>query len=369
MFKTSTKASAKKTPNDATRAAYRDNSLANTSDVQGSTSTSNDSNNKAITQVVKKKPGRPRKNPIREHEPRKGISLQPNNIANHIEFIYGEPAVFKKLWGYYKAMAIGQLQFIFRPDEVIIYGVDHMQKSKMRTRIDVKKINHYYCRQLLSIGISNANTENIMLSIDETYNKIAIYSEVGSLHRNIKTILSNEIEIDENRVINLIDKVPEFKNEEEFLDTDYTLKFELPGKYFKKMLTNIKLFSEELSIRQDAQNEPLMFEYQDKEKKIKSKNIVKNSKKIKLQSNLKDDTFLVKVNLDYIKPISSALASENITIWAHEKKPLVTSVSLDNGTVEIKILTDITTICAATSLHNLSQQSLRTSSISSGNKL
>lgn len=290
---------------------------------------------------TKKKPGRPRKNPVREHEPRKGISVQPHNIANHIEFIYSEPSVFKKLWGYYKAMAIEQLQLIFRQDEIIIYGIDHMQKSRMRTRIDARKVNHYYCKQPLTVGISNSNTENIMLSIDETYNKIAIYSESGSIHRNIKTTLTNEIEIDENRVINLVDRVPEFDDEKAFLDDDYTLKFELPGKYFKKMLTNIKLFSEELSIRQDGPNDPLMFEYQDKEKKIKSKNVVKNSKKIKLRSTLKDDTFLVKINLDYIKPISSALASENIAIWTHEKKPFVTSVSLDNDAVEIKILTDI----------------------------
>lgn len=289
--------------------------------------------------AVKKKPGRPRKNPVREKGPINGIVNQPNNPNNQIEFVYDEPAIFKKIWNYAKCMAIESLQLIFRPSEVIIYGDDHTQKSRMRVRIDASKLNHYYCREPTECGIFNKNVEAIMMSIDETYNKISILIEIKDMRKHINLVLSNDIEIDENRRIELHASYPHLVDEMEFLDQDYTLRFELPGKYFKKMLSNMRLFSDQIAIRQDGPTEPLMFEYKNTVKKVFSKNIIRNSKKVKLQSTLtKDETFHSSFLIDYVKPIGLALASENITIWAHEKKPLTFIVILDN-IVEVKIIT------------------------------
>ena len=131
-------------------------------------------------------------------------------------------------------------------------------------------------------------------------------------------------------------------NENMFLDKDYTIKFELPGRYFKKMISDIRTFSDQITIRQDGPNEPLIFEYTKHDKKVKSYNIVRNNKNINFISNLKDDeTFRVSFNIDYVKPISSALLSENITIYAHENKPLMFSIYMDKSAVELKILTEI----------------------------
>ena len=78
------------------------------------------------------------------------------------------------------------------------------------------------------------------------------------------------------------------------------------------------------------------------DKKIKSYHIVRNNKSINFTSKLKaDDTFRVSFKIDYVKPISSALLSENITIYAHENKPLIFSIAMDKNTMELKILTEI----------------------------
>lgn len=292
--------------------------------------------------VQKKKPGRPRKNPIREHGPRLGVAKEPQNSANRVEFEYDEPSIFKKLWMYAKNMAMESMQIIFRPDEVIFFGVDHSQKSRMRVRIDANKINHYYCDGTVECGIANKSVEPIMTAIDESYNKIIINVEAKNAHKNIKIVLCNDIEIDERRRIDLDVSYTPISDEEQFVDTDYSLKFELPGKYFKKMLTNVRLFSDQIAIRQDGPNDPLIFEHKNTLKRICSKNVVRNGKKIKLQSNLdENDTFLSCFKIDYIKPISAALSAENITIWAHEQKPLCFIVTFDSCVVEVKILTDV----------------------------
>ena len=290
----------------------------------------------------KKRPGRPRKTPVREPRPRFGIVNKPKDESNYIEFLYDKPLIFKKLWQYFKLMAVDKIQIIFRPSEIILWSEDHHKKSKMRIKINTDKVNHYFCPEELDIGMSCKNPELIMATIDKTYTSIVFLSKTGYTQKDIRIILKNDIEIDESHRIELIGEYDKISNENMFLDTDYTIKFELPGRYFKKMISDIRAFSDQITIRQDGQKEPLIFEYMKSDKKIKSFHIVRNNKLINLVSNLaEDETFRVSFKIDYVKPISSALLSENIVIYAHENKPLMFSIMMDKSAMELKILTEI----------------------------
>ena len=69
---------------------------------------------------------------------------------------------------------------------------------------------------------------------------------------------------------------------------------------------------------------------------------MRNNSIIKFVSNLKtDETFRVSFKIDYVKPISAAILSETITIYAHEDKPMCFSIGLDKNAVDVKILTEI----------------------------
>lgn len=292
--------------------------------------------------VQKKRPGRPRKTPLREPRPRNGIVNIPKDDNNFIEFLYDKPLIFKKLWQYFKLMAVDKIQIIFRKTEIILWSEDHHKKSKMRIKINANKINRYYCSEELDIGMSCKNPELIMNTIDKTYTSILFLSKLNYMQKDIRIILNNEIEIDESHRIELIGEYDKISNEAQFLDDEYTIKFELPGRYFKKMISDIRAFSDQITIRQDSPEEPLIFEYMKTDKKIKSYHIVRNNKSINFTSKLKaDDTFRVSFKIDYVKPISSALLSENITIYAHENKPLIFSINMDKSTMELKILTEI----------------------------
>ena len=291
----------------------------------------------------KKKPGRPRKTPLKEPRPRNGIVVNPKDESNFIEFLYDKPLVFKKLWQYFKLMAVDKIQIIFRVDDIILWCKDHHNKSRMRIKINSNKVNHYYCSGELDLGIRCKHLELIMSTIDKTYTSILFLSKIGYTQKDIRIILNNMMEIDESHKVELIGEYDKISNENTFLDTDYTIKFELPGKYFKKMISDIRSFSDQITIRQDGIDEPLIFEYIEQVgKKIKSYHIVRNNKNIKFSSKLKEDeTFSVSFKIDYIKPISSAMLAETITIFAHEGKPLMFSVMMDKNTAEVQILTEI----------------------------
>ena len=239
-------------------------------------------------------------------------------------------------------MAVDKIQLIFRKKEIILWSEDHFKKSKMRVKIHGEKINYYYCSEEIDVGMSCKNPELIMNTIDKSYTNIMFLSKVNYTQKDIRIILNNEIEIDESHKIELVGEYDKISNESQYEDDDYMIKFELPGRYFKKMISDIKAFSNQITIRQDGPDEPLLFEYVKSDKKIRSYNIVRNNKLISFESKLgEDDTFCVSFNIDYVKPISSALLSENIIIKAHENKPLSFSVLMDNKTVELKILTEI----------------------------
>jgi hypothetical protein len=313
------------------------------SDQSPDTNTSNDKTaEESKKNSNKKKPGRPRKTPIREPRPRNGIVEKPKDDANYIEFLYDKPLIFKKIWQYFKLMAVDKIQLIFRPKEVILWSEDHHKKSKMRIKINADKVNHYYCPEELDIGMTCKNPELIMATIDKTYTSIVLLSKTGYTQKDIRIILKNDIEIDESHRIELIGEYDKITNEGMFLDKEYTIKFELPGRYFKKMISDIRAFSDQITIRQDGPKEPLIFEYMKHDKKIKSYHIVRNNKNINFTSKLlEDETFRVSFKIDYVKPISSALLSENIIIYAHENKPLMFSILMDKSTIELKILTEI----------------------------
>lgn len=292
--------------------------------------------------AIKKGPGRPRKTPKKEPIPRKGILKTPVSPDSFMEFLYDQPIVMKKIFQFFKAIAAAQVQILFRPKDIIFYAVDHLEKSKIRVRVDANKLNNYYCRDVLDVGISTREMELILNKVDKEYSDIILMSDVGSTQRNITLVLENDIQIDEMHRIELIGQYEKMENEAVFVNEDYTIKFEFPSKYFKKTVNDIKTMSLQLSITQEDANSPIVFEYLTENKRIQSKHTVRDGKKIKLESNLAEDkSFRVDIRIDYIKPIAASQIADEIRILVDENKAFMTIAYIDNGTIEIKTLTEI----------------------------
>ena len=296
--------------------------------------------NKTI--AIKRGPGRPPKTQKKDPIPRRGIARNPHNTDSFVEVLYDQPIIMKKIFSFFKYVAASEIQILFRPRDIIFYAVDHNGKTKIRIRVDTEKLNHYYCRDVLDVGISQKEMEMILNKVDKDYSSIVILSDVSTTRRNLTLVFENDIQIDELHRIDLIASYNKMENEQAFIDEDYTIKFNFPGRYFKKTVGDIKAMSPQLSITQEDSESPLIFEYLTINKRIQSKHTVKDSNKIKLESNLQDgESFRVDVCIDYLKPISASQISDDITILVDENKCLMTKSYIDNGTIEIKTLTEI----------------------------
>jgi hypothetical protein len=284
--------------------------------------------------VIKKGPGRPRKTPKKEPMSRKGIYNTPQAHDSFLEVCYDQPIVLKKIFQFFGSIAAAQIQIIFRPTEIIFYGIDHHSVSKVRVRIDASKLNGYYCRDTLDIGIATDEIELIMNKVDKEYASVIIYSEISNTQKNITFVLENDMQIDEIHHVELIGQYPRMENENLFTDETYQLKFVFPSKYFKKTISDIKTMSLQLSIIQEDPEAPLMFKYINKNKHIQSTHAVKDNASVKLISNVETgNSIRVDIRVDHLKPISSAMISDDIYILVDENRALMTKSFIDNSTI------------------------------------
>lgn len=298
--------------------------------------------NKFPQNKKKKKPGRPRKLPIQSPAPIYGIREIPTNKEDSIEIYYDKPLVLKKMMQFLKLMAVEKLQIIFKKDRVNFWAIDHHKKNKIMITLHAKNLNYYYCHEEYDIGLICKDLELVLSKIDKTYYNIIIITKKGNTQKNLSIYLTNDLNIEEKHTIEVIGEYPKLDKYDIFTIKNYTINFTLPGKYFKKMITDIYSFTNLLTICQNDMNESLKFEYVTGNKKIKSTNIVKQPEKIKFESRLKiDESFRISLLLDYIKPISSSNLSKEVMIYCSEMKPVLFVIKTTDETFEARILTEI----------------------------
>jgi hypothetical protein len=293
---------------------------------------------------VKRSVGRPRLLQKIDPIPKLGIVEEPQSNDNLIELSYDNVNIFKKLFSLLKLMNVKEINIQFHTNYTKIYGIDHLEKNLINIKIEATKLNHYYCEHPINITLDPKNLDKITQKIDKNYDLFSIILKKNSYRNHLIIILNNKmLSIDESHIINLIENDSELNQlYDRTVDYNlYPLKFELPGKYFKKLINDISTFSDLFTIEK-VNNNPLRFIYKNINNTIKGYNICKDHAKLKLESTLTaDDIFSVSIRIDYIKALSNSLLSDNIKIYADKENDIIFNLLIDNGVFEIIIYTAI----------------------------
>jgi hypothetical protein len=293
---------------------------------------------------VKRSVGRPRLLQKIDPLPKLGIVEEPQSNDNLIELSYDNVNIFKKLFSLLKLMNVKEINIQFHTNYTKIYGIDHLEKNLINIKIEATKLNHYYCEHPINITLDPKNLDKITQKIDKNYDLFSIILKKNSYRNHLIIILNNKmLSIDESHIINLIENDSELNQlYDRTVDYNlYPLKFELPGKYFKKLINDISTFSDLFTIEK-VNNNPLRFIYKNINNTIKGYNICKDHAKLKLESTLTpDDIFSVSIRIDYIKALSNSLLSDNIKIYADKENDIIFNLLIDNGVFEIIIYTAI----------------------------
>jgi len=292
-------------------------------------------------QEKKKGPGRPRKNPLKQAPSKLGIVPHPTNLNAAFELSYESPSTFHRIIKFFTAMEASQIQFIFRHDEVIMYSIDHSEVSQIRVRLDAKKLNSYYCRQPVEVGVILKDLVTIFKKVDSDHTNVTIYSAQENLNRSITVMFSNTIKVDEIHTINTTASYAKMTDESLFTDKDFMISFEFTSKYFQKLINDVKNMEvASMFIFQEHRNDRLQFEYLAKNKKISTKNICQDDKKINLVSHLNDDeSFRIKVDLVNIICVANAHL-DTVQFLLDENKKFTAQSITEDGVFELRTVTD-----------------------------
>lgn len=293
---------------------------------------------------IKRRPGRPRKHALKEPKKRQGIAQSPEDQANVIELLYDKPINFKKICCYWKSLNAEKIKFMFTPQGLVLYTKNYKETNDVGITCDGSKLNHYYCGQPMTIGVTFSNLELVLNKLDKSYETISFLIRGKSQNKTLFIVLYNDVDIPEYFELDIIMDQDDKHIEYQALlndPTPYSLEFKLPGKYFKKMISDTKQFDKQWTIEKYGENN-LLFKYQSGNGQVKATIIPKKLKDIGLKSIIKaNEIFSVSVYVDTIKPTSSNYLSDTIYFRTSKDRPLCMIADLDDKAIIAHIFAKI----------------------------
>lgn len=296
-------------------------------------------------EVVKKKPGRPRKRPVKPELVKNGVLTDPITKDNLIELMYDKPVNFKKICSYWKSLNAERITFVFTPSKLYLYTRDHNENNDVQFILDGSKMSNYYCGEERRISINFNNLELILQKLDKSYESISFVVTRRDSNKLLYIILKNEDNIPEYFDTDII---MDFKDQMQYdiFDSknaqDYQIEFRFKGKYFKKAINDTKHFEKQWTIEKLGADGNLIFSYKSDNGQVRVRAVPESGKDIGLVSHVKQgEIFSVSVFTNNIKPTSSNQLADYINIRASQNKPLWVWASLDEDAILVNILIKI----------------------------
>jgi len=294
---------------------------------------------------LKRRPGRPKKHIPREIQTKKGI-LEINDNKNYlVELSYENLTTFKKISSFFKSLNSDKIHIEFLPLEMNIYTKNFKEQTDTRIRFHGEKMNSYWSEAPFSVDINFTNLESIFSKLDKIYTLSKIIVDKKSQNKHIMLILENEFYIDEKFDINIIldekSQNIEYGKSFETDDNIYQLEFKLPGKYFKKMISDSKQMDKQWTIEKHGSSGPLLFKYKSENNQVSATLTPKKSKlhEFDIRTTLGEREILsVSIYIDNIKPTASAQLGNDVYFKVSKDKPLRIFTKVDGDAVSADII-------------------------------
>ncbi len=299
-------------------------------------------------------PGRPRKNPQKIPLEIEGIVPRPKDKNNLLELYYHDPNHLKKIIQFLHQESVTDINITFYEKEMVWITNDSNLQSKIKLVVDCKKVNRYYCYSNLGFVINFDDLKVVGDKLDSSSYEAIMFIIAKDLKRpTLDFKLETSINISELTLVGItnvlhcendISKNLKGNDFNKYNDkTLYPLKFELPGKYLKKMILDIKNSSGKKWQIYKLGNKPLIFKYTSENKRVHEERTVNDPKTLKVEHYFNNDTiFSISVFIDYIKPLTSLLtAADSVVIYCSNTAPLIFKIPIENGVFILYVTVNI----------------------------
>lgn len=301
----------------------------------------------------KKLPGRPRKVPQKTPDPKTGIISSPTINDALFDLFYCNPTVFKKALGFFLSLSDMPLHCKFTSDSISLLALDRHKKSKIQISIDPTKLNHYYCKpgQVFQFGLSNQYLELLTKKISSDLSYVKWYSIDGRTDETYIDYYAPKYKETHHETLICCGKYQPI-DDSGFDDSDYQIRWQWDARWFKRKLSNVKTYGDQLNIKQAGAEYPLMFVYSNANGHARSEEICEGKDEMNFSSTMKPgEIFNISVQIKYWYPVANSTMLDSVVqISIHKEKSIMTKILLDDGIICIKVLTSINNIRQDTDL-------------------
>jgi hypothetical protein len=292
--------------------------------------------------AAKRGPGRPPSKPPAPPLERKGIVDSPKDSNNRLEFVFGDPMVFKSLFAFFKNIKARDIHLRCSPAGLTFFTRDHTKTSRVVAFVAGQHVNWYYCEGEYWIGINRLSVEKMFASIDKTFFKITILQT----HEDPKTLTfvfkDAEVEKECNYRVTLSSyaRDTDLYEAEKILTPEgiqaFPIEFTLTAKQFKKSINDASNYSESITFEKLG-SYPLQLTYA--KQNIMYNEVYRAPEKIRLRSNVADGTtFRCTVSVANVKSLAASMVTDDVRILCREAGDILFRSALDEKALVVSTL-------------------------------
>jgi len=282
------------------------------------------------------------------------LSQKQKKESHSVELYYHNPNNLKKILQFLHQESVTDIFISFKKDKMILLTEDDGGKSNIKLIIDGTKVNRYFCDTVTNIELAFDDLKIVGDKLDGSYTALTFIVDKERSRHSLDFLLENNLKIDEttNVIVNSLkyrDANYISHKEQKFAalisGDKYPLKFELPGRYLKKMIIDAKNAGGgigQLRVTKIGES-PLEFQYTSNNKRVQETRIVRDEKIIKVESRIKEgDLLSTAVCIDYIKPLNSFLASaDKVSVYCSKTQPMIFDISIADGVFSLIVVVKV----------------------------
>jgi hypothetical protein len=291
-------------------------------------------------------PGRPPSKPPAPPLEKKGIVDSPKDSNNRLEFVYGDPTVFKSLFTYFKNIKARDIHLRCSPNGLTFFARDHSKTSRVVAVVAGEHVNWHYCEGEFWLGINRDHVEKMFASIDKTFFKITIIQTQDDV--NSLTFIFKDAEIDKecNYKVTLSAYAPDedlYEAEKtltaEGLIANFPIEFTLTAKQFKKSISDASNYSDTITFEKLGAH-PLQLTYN--KSNMMYNEVYRTADKIRLRSEVADgSTFRCTVKIANVKSLASSMVTDDVRILCREEGDILFRSAIDAKALVVSTMTKL----------------------------
>ena len=302
---------------------------------------------------IKKKPGRPPKNPTTiPMMVVGGVATKARAEGSVVELVYNVPKVFKQILNLLKKMHVEDVNIQFEPTYMRISAVDFHERSNIYVTIDGNCMTHYYCAEPVQVCFKRDALEIPFESTSAKHDEVMFIIDGGE-NRSKMAVCIHDPEPDkysryDMHVLAATSAVPVERD-----DSDYPLQFKMSFASFKNQIAVIKKVSKSFHISKSYDGQLKFISDHTggndaTRRAICLTDFYQSDTKISLVSTITPgDTLFAIMHVEYISPLSDSGLTGDVTMRVDQTGKVSFTTHLqpsDRGNaVTVKVFTTMVT--------------------------